>query len=444
MVAVNNRPRATPKSRTNNAATPARQEARSANTTAARATRRDEFMKVGDESERVLKLERRLKALGYDAGAVDGKYDAQTAAAVAAFKQDQPEIRKNNTNGNYAGRPTERSLAREVKKLNHAPERRRLRPSRQHARLDALTARRAGVANPDGTQGFGVGATGRHVKNVQARLRAAGYDPKHVNGQFDERTAGALKAFQKKAGLETTGQVDEATWKKLSKSHIYARKPASPAQRVGERSRAVLRSERLLKKLGFNPGKVDGLFDRDTQRASRRWERKHGLKDQSGAIGQAQLKKMEQEVKNKGFVKPLNARLTSISEFRVPDAEGAPARNGTRYHAGKDWFAPGGTTVRSPIAGKIVEVRPSSGNSGQVFGGTVKVQGKDGKVWVFRHVNPANVRVGQRVDAGDPLARVTNWADGPDHTHIELWRSFSGGYRYENMIDPMRYLRRFL
>jgi hypothetical protein len=42
------------------------------------------------------------------------------------------------------------------------------------------------------------------------------------------------------------------------------------------------------------------------------------------------------------------------------------------------------------------------------------------------------------------IERVTSWADGPDHAHVELWKTLSGGYRLENMIDPMRYLRRFL
>lgn len=133
-----------------------------------------------------------------------------------------------------------------------------------------------------------------------------------------------------------------------------------------------------------------------------------------------------------------------MSEFALRDAEGAPAANGARYHAAKDWFAPGGSPVSSPINGTVVEVRASRGNTGQVFGGTVKIQGADGRVWVFRHVDPSGVSPGQHVNAGQTVAHVTNWASGPDHTHIELWRTLAGGYRYENMIDPMTELRRFL
>jgi murein DD-endopeptidase MepM/ murein hydrolase activator NlpD len=100
--------------------------------------------------------------------------------------------------------------------------------------------------------------------------------------------------------------------------------------------------------------------------------------------------------------------------------------------------------VRSPIDGTVVEARASRGNSGQVFGGTVKVQARDGRVWVFRHVDPKNVHVGQHVGAGERIAQVTSWRDGPSHAHIELWKTYGGGYDFENMLDPMTFLKRFL
>jgi murein DD-endopeptidase MepM/ murein hydrolase activator NlpD len=128
------------------------------------------------------------------------------------------------------------------------------------------------------------------------------------------------------------------------------------------------------------------------------------------------------------------------SEFAVPDAEGAPGPHG-RWHAGYDLFGKPHAEIRSPISGTIVEARASSGNSGQVFGGTVKVQGADGKVWVFRHVDPASLDLGAKVSAGQPIAHITAWTDGSAHTHIEIWKTFSGGYNVENMEDPLPHLR---
>lgn len=142
-----------------------------------------------------------------------------------------------------------------------------------------------------------------------------------------------------------------------------------------------------------------------------------------------------------GLVRPLGTKLTGGSEFGISDPEGAPSKRGGRYHAGKDWFAPGGAAVRSPVNGRIVEVKASRGNSGQVFGGVVKVQAPNGRVFVFRHVDPRGVKVGQRVNAGALIATVTNWASGSSHAHIEVWKSLEGGYRMENMIDPVRIFR---
>ena len=128
------------------------------------------------------------------------------------------------------------------------------------------------------------------------------------------------------------------------------------------------------------------------------------------------------------------------SEFGVVDAEGAPRSDGVKIHAGYDLFANGGAPVRAMVTGKVVEARASRGDSGQVFGGTVKVEAADGKVYVFRHVDPS-VQVGQTVQAGQPVATVTNWRDGQPHVHMELWKSFGGGYNADNMLDPLDALK---
>ena len=43
------------------------------------------------------------------------------------------------------------------------------------------------------------------------------------------------------------------------------------------------------------------------------------------------------------------------------------------------------------------------------------------------------------VSAGERVATVTAWRDGPSHAHIEIWRTLSGGYDFENMLDPMKF-----
>lgn len=132
------------------------------------------------------------------------------------------------------------------------------------------------------------------------------------------------------------------------------------------------------------------------------------------------------------------------SEFRAVDPEGAPSVDGRRYHAAKDWFAFAGSVVRAPATGTLFEVRLDPRRSGQIFGGTIKLRSDlDGRVWVLRHVDPLpGVAVGRRVVARTPIALVARWADGPAHAHIELWSSLAGGYRFENMLDPLAVIRR--
>jgi murein DD-endopeptidase MepM/ murein hydrolase activator NlpD len=120
--------------------------------------------------------------------------------------------------------------------------------------------------------------------------------------------------------------------------------------------------------------------------------------------------------------------------FNLPDPEGMPSSTGNR-HGAVDWFAAGGAPVHAATGGKVVEVKPQTDRSGQVFGGTVKVQDSLGRVWVYRHVNP-RVSLGSSVYQGQRIANVTDWTDGPDHLHMEVWRSLAGGYRFSNAIDP--------
>jgi murein DD-endopeptidase MepM/ murein hydrolase activator NlpD len=120
--------------------------------------------------------------------------------------------------------------------------------------------------------------------------------------------------------------------------------------------------------------------------------------------------------------------------FNLPDPEGMPSSTGNR-HGAVDWFALGGTIVHAAVAGKVVESRSTSDRSGQVFGGVVKILDSRGRVWVYRHVDPT-VSLGSSVYQGQRIARVTNWTGGPDHLHMEVWRSLGGGYRFANAIDP--------
>jgi len=141
-----------------------------------------------------------------------------------------------------------------------------------------------------------------------------------------------------------------------------------------------------------------------------------------------------------GVVRPLATPVPRHSEFTFIEPEGAPDKNGIRHHAGLDWFAPAGAVVRAPVAGAVIEAKRSGDSSGQIFGGTVKIEASDRKVWIFRHVNP-NVNVGDRVRGGQPVAAVSSFDGGAEHAHIEIRKTNEGGHVFENMLDPLPFFK---
>lgn len=281
---------------------------------------------VGQHGRRVLEAERRLDRLGYDVGKVDGTYDRATGRALQAFRHDQGWVR----GGTTMGRRAQDALADETRALAHDPQRVRVRPSRARRQQDQRVAAAAARTHADGQVGIGEGTPrGNVVRTVQQHLRAAGYDPKHTDGRFDERTRGALEQFQRRSGLPVTGRVDRKTWAELKDATLEARSSFSPPQRVGERSSAVRRTERLLAKLGYDPGKVDGVYTEATQRAVDKLRRKAHLGSEGGGVSarvnRALVKAVEE--KQEGHATALGRRL---------------AKNGRAVALGMNGYTSGG------------------------------------------------------------------------------------------------------
>ncbi len=254
------------------------------------------FFGAGQKGTAVQTAEKQLRKLGYDVGKVDGIFDGQLAKAVTEFKKDQ----KNLGGNSMLGKASLRERKKEVDAFAHAPYRGRVtKEHKAHKRLDALTQTEAAKKNSEGLTGIGAGSSKRAIANVQAHLRRAGFDPKRTDGVFDERTEAALEAFQRKAKLPETGRVGPGTWKKLAATTFLAKSGTSPAQRLGEKSQAVLNTEKLMRKLGYKSVKADGIFDKATQAASRKFEKRFPGMGDDGRIGAGQLKRMKQVLRAK-------------------------------------------------------------------------------------------------------------------------------------------------
>jgi murein DD-endopeptidase MepM/ murein hydrolase activator NlpD len=222
--------------------------------------------------------------------------------------------------------------------------------------------------------------------------------------------------------------------------------------------------KKVQRKLGFTGNAVDGDYGPDTALAVQRWKWRVGFPENriNGTLGLPGLgllfgeiqfpadfrdrakkrkgKPFPGDAKHAGIVLPLNPPVPRFSEFAFVEPQGAPDKHGVKHHAGLDWRAPTGSVIRAPVGGRIIEAKRTNDTSGQVFGGTVKIEAGDRKVWIFRHVVP-NVHVGDRVSGGQPVAAVSQWDDGPEHAHIEIRKTNAGGHIFENMLDPLPFFK---
>lgn len=115
---------------------------------------------------------------------------------------------------------------------------------------------------------YRIGDEGPAVRDIQDRLAALGFDPSpDPRAEFAEATQKAVSEFQRAKGLEPDGIVGPDTWRvlyeagyRLGDRLLFLRRPMIRGEDVSE-----LQSR--LNSLGFDSGKVDGIFGPDTERA---------------------------------------------------------------------------------------------------------------------------------------------------------------------------------
>jgi len=127
----------------------------------------------------------------------------------------------------------------------------------------------------------------------------------------------------------------------------------------------------------------------------------------------------KKEAERPKFVRPSSGVITS----------GFGARWGTT-HYGLDFAGPIGTPISAAADGVVIEAGPASG-----FGLWVRIQHADGTITVYGHMQDFSVHEGEKVEAGEQIARTGNrgQSTGP-HLHFEVWQP--GGKK----IDPRPWL----
>ncbi|NKY53169.1 M23 family metallopeptidase [Nocardia vermiculata] len=121
-----------------------------------------------------------------------------------------------------------------------------------------------------------------------------------------------------------------------------------------------------------------------------------------------------------------------IGGFALPAVGAFTSGYGSRwgtFHRGIDIAAPIGSPIYAVADGVVIDAGPAQG-----FGLWVRIRHNDGSISVYGHMYDFSVSVGERVHAGQQIARIGNRGDstGP-HLHFEVL--VSGQH-----IDPQPWL----
>ncbi len=144
----------------------------------------------------IRRLQERLNALGYDAGAVDGIFGYGTRDAVIAFQNAKGLVADG-----IVGQATWKALYEGVTDSSESSE-----PSDTGNTTDVSSF-------PELYQGS---TQVSYIRQLQTWLNQIGYDCGTVDGQFGYNTRQSVINFQTDAGLVADGIVGQATWKMLA------------------------------------------------------------------------------------------------------------------------------------------------------------------------------------------------------------------------------------
>ena len=249
----------------------------------------------------------------------------------------------------------------------------------------------------------GASAGSARVAALQVALRAHGVYSGTIDGLNGPATANGLKRLQARKGLSADGVLGPRTRRALG---AQGRHPiGSRPLRNGHRGWDVAGLQFALEMFGFPCGPVDGGFGPRVTNAVKRFQAYAGL-PADGVAGPATLAALKRP-------KPRAPRLYSPIDAPIGDRYGP---RGAQLHAGLDFPAPTGTTVRAAASGRVSFAGYDDG-----WGLTVVLDHGNGLKTRYAHFSQGTVLRGALVTAGQVVGRVgsTGFATGP-HLHFEV------------------------
>lgn len=188
------------------------------------------------------------------------------------------------------------------------------------------------------------GMSGTAVKTLQLNLKKLGFFSGTATGFYGDLTVTAVKKFQKKYKIPTTGVVASLTYSKLDellkpkskpKPAPAPQKPKPEGLQAGNTGDEVVLLQSNLNILGYMKAAPTGEFDSLTENAVIQFQKKYGL-EQHGVADTLTITLIERLLEQGG----LNSRGGGARESLVP-VEIAPL-----YEVKKDWIS---GAIQSPF-----------------------------------------------------------------------------------------------
>src|SRR5215213_5733288 len=110
------------------------------------------------------------------------------------------------------------------------------------------------------------------VRDLQETLKALGYDPGPINGNFGAKTESAVKQFQQAREIAADGVVGRVTWINIDEAD-----QSHPVLKAGSTGLPVRRLQSRMSAVGFDTGGVDGHIGAKTEAAVKNLQQQYSL-----------------------------------------------------------------------------------------------------------------------------------------------------------------------
>ena len=181
------------------------------------------------------------------------------------------------------------------------------------------------------------GTSDAAIRDVQEKLKAIGFYSGDITGRAGEKTIQAIKAFQKKIGLDETGELTKTTLARLDEHYAALRQnqrekadtEETGNANAGVSARTIEQVQTKLKALDFYSGDITGKVGEKTTSAIITFQTRYGLSP-DGIIGKATLTKLDEVYNARQSSDSLTAPETTATTAAAPSADSVKPLDGKK------------------------------------------------------------------------------------------------------------------